>query len=213
MKLEDSEHYMPTKRLETLVDGIFAIAMTLLVLTLAVPHINEPLSNIVVQNSFYGLLPNLFAFILSFILLALFWNGHHRIFNQIKIIDNTLMWINVVWLMFIVLVPFSASALGQYGNYIIPSVIFNLNMMGIAIFLYLNRYYAIRKNFLQDVNTPQNKHGNRNNVGFIFIALLALVLSFTITSWSTTVYALLIPLHLAIIRVNKKRNPKLITTK
>lgn len=203
VKPEDSEHYLPTRRLETLVDGIFAIAMTLLVLSLAVPHINEPLSNTVIQNSFYGLLPNIFSFVLSFILLALFWIGHHRIFNQIKMIDSTLLWINVVWLMFIVLVPFSSSALGQYGNYIIPSVIFNLNMLGIAIFLYLIRYYAIRKNFIQEVNTPQMKYGKRVNVGFIFISLLALVLSFTITSWSTTVYALLLPLNLVIRRAIK----------
>lgn len=203
VKPEDSEHYLPTRRLETLVDGIFAIAMTLLVLSLAVPHINEPLSNTVIQNSFYGLLPNIFSFVLSFILLALFWIGHHRIFNQIKMIDSTLLWINVVWLMFIVLVPFSSSALGQYGNYIIPSVIFNLNMLGIAIFLYLIRYYAIRKNFIQEVNTPQMKYGKRVSVGFIFISLLALVLSFTITSWSTTVYALLIPLNLVIRRAIK----------
>jgi len=113
VKSADSERYLPTKRLETLVDGIFAIAMTLLVLGLAVPHINGPLSNMVVQNSFYSLLPNLFSFVLSFILLALFWNIHHRIFTQIKFINSTLLWINVVWLLFIVLVPFSASAIGE----------------------------------------------------------------------------------------------------
>ena len=96
--------------------------------------------------------------------------------------------------MFIVLVPFSASVLGQYGIYIIPKVNFNLNLLGIAIFLYLNRYYAIRKNFIQEVNTPLIKHGKGVNVGFTIIALLALILSFIITSWSTTVYALLISL-------------------
>jgi uncharacterized membrane protein len=202
VKSKDSEDYMPTKRLETLVDGIFAIAMTLLVLSLAVPHITEPLSNIVVQNSFFGLLPNFFVFVLSFVLLALFWNRHHGIFNHIRMINNTLLWINVVWLMFIVLVPFSASALGQYGNYILPSVIFNLNMLGIAIFLYLIRYYAIRKNFIQEVDVPQIKHGKRVYLGFIFIALIALLLSFTINSWSTTLYALLIPLNLVIRRLN-----------
>jgi uncharacterized membrane protein len=199
---EDSEQYLPTKRLETLVDGIFAIAMTLLVLGLALPHINEPLSNTVVQNAFYSILPNLFSFVLSFILLAMFWNIHHRTFNKIKMINSTLMWINVIWLLFIVLVPFSASSLGQYGNYTIPNVIFNLNMLGIAIFLYLNRYYASRKNLMQEVNTTQIKYTKITSVGFISIALLALVLSYIIPSISTTVYALLIPLQVAVRRLN-----------
>ena len=149
VKKEDTEYYMPTKRLETLVDGIFAIAMTLLVLGLAVPQLNGSLSNTIILNSYYNLIPNFFAMILSFFLLAVFWNGHHRIFNQIEMINNTLLWINVIWLLFIILVPFSASSLGQYGSYMLPNVIFNINMLGIGIFLYLNTYYAIRKNFIK----------------------------------------------------------------
>jgi TMEM175 potassium channel family protein len=195
---EGSEVYLPTKRLETLVDGIFAIAMTLLVLGLTIPHINGQLSNAIVQNSFYTLIPNFFSFVLSFILLAMFWNAHHRFFNQIKMINITLMWINVIWLLFIVMVPFSASAIGQYGSYTIPNVIFNLNMLGIALFLHLNRYYAIRKNLMhEEVSKTQINHSKRINEFFIFIALLALVLSYIIASWSTIVYALLIPIHAA----------------
>jgi TMEM175 potassium channel family protein len=204
VKNEDSEQYMPTKRLETLVDGIFAIAMTLLVLGLAVPHINEPLSNTVVQNSFYSLLPNIFSFVLSFILLALFWNRHHRIFSKIKMINSTLIWINVIWLLFIVLVPFSSSALGQYGNYTLPNVIFNLNMLGIAIFLSLNRFYASRKNLMQEESKTQIKYSRISSVGFISIALLALLLSYLLPnpSYSTTLYTLLIPLQFTIRRLN-----------
>ena len=196
VEFEDSNDYLPTKRLETLVDGIFAIAMTLLVLGLAVPVIGGPLSNTIVENSYSGLLSNFFAFILSFLLLAVFWNGHHRIFNQIKMINSTLLWINVIWLMFIVLVPFSASSLGQYGSYILPNVIFNINMLGIGIFLYLNSYYAIRKNFIKEMK-PETKIRLRHNLGFILISITALILSFIIAGWSTTLYALLIPLNLA----------------
>jgi len=200
VKKEDSE-YMPTKRLETLVDGIFAIAMTLLVLGLAVPQINGSLSNTIILDSYYNLIPNFFALVLSFLLLAVFWNSHHRIFNQIKKIDNTLLWINVIWLLFIIIVPFSASSLGQYGSYILPNVIFNVNMMGIGIFLYLNTYYAVSKNFIKE-ETTQFKKRKRVSIGFIFISLLALLFSFTFTSWSSTLYILLIPLNLVARRLD-----------
>lgn len=196
VKKEDTEYYMPTKRLETLVDGIFAIAMTLLVLGLAVPQLNGSLSNTIILNSYYNLIPNFFAMILSFFLLAVFWNGHHRIFNQIEMINNTLLWINVIWLLFIILVPFSASSLGQYGSYMLPNVIFNINMLGIGIFLYLNTYYAIRKNFIKK-ETVKFKQRKRVNIGFIFISLLALFFSFTLPSWSSILYLLIIPLNLA----------------
>lgn len=192
---DENSDYMPTKRLETLVDGIFAIAMTLLVLGLAVPQLNGTLSNTSIWNAYYNLIPNFFALVLSFLLLAIFWNGHHRIFNKIDRINTTLLWINIVWLMFIVLVPFSAASLGEYGSYILPNIIFNANMLGIGIFLYLNSYYAIKMNFIkkETVKFKQRKHVS---LGFIFIALLALITSFTFTSWSSVMYVLLIPLNM-----------------
>ena len=105
--------YMDTKRLETLVDGIFAIAMTLLVLGLAVPVIHAPVTNASVQAAIFKLIPNFISLVVSFVLLAIFWKIHHRIFKQINKMNGTLLWINVIWLLFIVLVPFSASLTGR----------------------------------------------------------------------------------------------------
>jgi uncharacterized membrane protein len=201
VKFEDSENYKPTQRFETLVDGIFAIAMTLLVLGLAVPNINGSLSNMVVQNAFSTLLPSFFVLVLSFFLLFVFWNAHHRLFNQMEIIDTNLLWINAVWLLFIILVPFSASALGHYGGYILPSVIFNLNMLGIGILNDQNKRYAIRKKFVQTVTSDLKIHLYVNNV-FILLSLLAIILSFIITGWSTILYTLLLPMNFVFRRLN-----------
>lgn len=194
IKKEDMEHVL-TKHLETLVDGIFAISMTLLVKGLAVPQITGPLSNTVIQNSYYNLVPNLFALVLSFLLLAVLWNSHHRIFNHIEEINDTLLWINVIWLLFIILVPFSASSLGEYGSYILPNVIFNMNMLGIGVLLYISTYYALKMNFIKE-ETTKFRYRRYANIGFIFISLLALLLSFSFTSWSYIAYLLIIPLNL-----------------
>ena len=196
---ESFDFYIPKHRLETLVDGIFAIAMTLLVLGLAVPHLSGQLTNAIIQDSYYSLYPSFFAFVLSFILLATFWNTHHRIFNQIKIINNTLLWITLIWLLFIVIVPFSASSLGEYGSYIFPNVIFNLNMLAIALLLYINLNYAIRKNLMQEkVNKTLINYSKKRNEAFILIALLAVMLSYIIVSSSTLVYILLLPIYAAL---------------
>ena len=189
--------YMDTSRLETLVDGIFAIAMTLLVLGLAVPQINAPLSNMVVQTALYNLLPNFISLVISFILLAIFWKIHHRIFKQIKMMNGTLLWINVIWLLFIVLVPFSASLTGDYGQFPISNVIFNVNMLGIASLLYLNWHYATRSNFIHEkVNDAQITFTKRINLSFVILALLAIFLSFIIPQWSSIVYLVTIPLEI-----------------
>jgi uncharacterized membrane protein len=187
---------MDTKRLETLVDGIFAIAMTLLVLALAVPDITGPLSNTAVQNALYGLIPSFYTLVISFILLALFWSNHHRAFHQIKEMNTVLLWINIIWLLFIVLVPFVASLTGRYGQFPISHILFNLNMLGIAFFLFLNWYYADRKNFINEkISSKDISITKRTNILFISIALLALLLSFFVPRFSALVYLLIFPLE------------------
>jgi uncharacterized membrane protein len=193
---ETSSIFMDTKRLETLVDGIFAIAMTLLVLALVVPDITGTLSNDAVQNALYGLISSFYTLVISFILLALFWSNHHRAFHKIKEMNTVLLWINVIWLLFIVMVPFSASLTGKYGEFSISHIIFNLNMLGIAFFLGLNWYYATRKNFIdENVDSRDITVTIRTNILFIVIALLALSISFVLPRWSALVYLLIFPLE------------------
>ena len=116
-------------------------------------------------------------------------------------INSTLLWINLIWLIFIVIVPFSASSLGEYGSYIFPNVIFNLNMLIIALMLYINLNYALRKNLLnEEVDKTLINYSRRRNEAFILIALLGVVLSYIIPSWSSFVYVLLFPIYAAIKR-------------
>lgn len=191
-----SSAWMTTNRIETLVDGIFAIAMTLLVLELAMPQIGGYLSDIAIRQALYDLLPKFIAFLLSFILLALFWTINHRHFYQIKRVDSTLLWINVIWLLFIVMVPFSESLTGEYSKFTTPHVIFNLNMLGISLFLFLNWYYASKKGFIdENVDPARITSIKRINLAFILITLLALVLAFIIPGWSSMVYLLIFPVE------------------
>jgi len=199
---DDLSEYMDTKRLETLVDGIFAIAMTLLVLSLVVPQINAPLSNAVVTNAIYNIIPNFIALVISFVLLAIFWKIHHRIFKLIDEMNGTLLWINVIWLLFIVLVPFSTTLTGDYSDYPISHIIFNINMLGVAFLLYLNWHYAVYKNFIHEkVDVDQITFTKRINTAFIMIAILAIVLSFKIPQWAEIVYLLVFPLEMILKKI------------
>jgi uncharacterized membrane protein len=194
---ESFSQYMDTKRLETLVDGIFAIAMTLLVLGLAVPTIQPPLTNASVTNAILNLIPNFVSLVVSFVLLAVFWKIHHRIFKQINKMNGTLLWINVIWLLFIVLVPFSATLTGDYGQFTIANIIFNINMLGIATLLYLNWHYADHKNFIHEKITDEEiKFTKIVNFIFILVAIAAIGLSYVIPQYSQTVYILILPVEM-----------------
>jgi uncharacterized membrane protein len=196
---ESFSQYMDTKRLETLVDGIFAIAMTLLVLGLAVPVIRPPITNAGVETALISIIPNFISLVVSFILLAVFWKIHHRIFKQINKMNGTLLWINVVWLLFIVLVPFSATLTGDYGAFTIANVIFNINMLGIAILLYLNWHYADHKNFIHEkISDEEVTFTKIVNFSFILVAITAIGLSYVIPQYSQTVYIIMLPIEMIV---------------
>lgn len=196
---------MDTKRLETLVDGIFAIAMTILVLTLTVPDITGPLSNAVIQEKLYQILPNFISVVVSFALLAIFWNIHHRIFKQIKYVNAALLWINLIWLFFIVMVPFSASLIGDYGHYTISHLIFNLNLLGIAFLLYLNWDFADKSEFIHEkIDKYQIATIKRVNALFIGISILAIAVSFLDPHYAEYCYLLILPLEWLIKKYGRK---------
>ena len=199
---DDTNLWMTTDRIETLVDGIFAIAMTLLILNLVVPEITGPLSETIVRNSLLGIYPKFYTFVLSFILLALFWTIHHRTFYIIQKANGTLLWINIIWLLFIVMVPFTNTLTGNYGSFVISHLIFNLDMLGIAVFIALSWYYAVKKDLIdKNVNKKIITGINRGILVFIFVSLIAICLSFITPEWSSLAYILIIPLELLVRRI------------
>lgn len=102
---------MHTARLETLADGVFAIVMTLLVFELRIPELpGAAAADLWAAVVLLG--PSLLSFIVSFLVLGVYWVGHHSQFQHIRRADQTLLWLNILFLMCVSLVPFSAGMLG-----------------------------------------------------------------------------------------------------
>jgi len=168
---------IPTGRIETLTDGIFAIAMTLLVLSIAVPTLQAPVTPAAFSAYVTSILPQIFIYAISFVLLAVFWMNHH-IFYLIKHSNTTLLWINILWLMSIAIVPFSTSIIGKYGEFQLAQVIFDLNMLIIGLLWYANWSYASRKGFVAEKVMPYAVHIRRSNLVLPILALIAIAVSF-----------------------------------
>lgn len=138
---------LSTARIETLADGVFAIVMTLLVFDIRVP-IQEQVSQTGLLNALVTLMPNMISYVISFVILGVFWVGHHNQFFYIRRSDRTLLWINIIYMMFVALVPFSAGLLSRYGSDPLSIVVYNLNLIGTGTILFFHWVYAVRDGHL-----------------------------------------------------------------
>lgn len=188
---------METQRLQTLVDGIFAIAMTLLVFNLRVPQ--GPLSAADFNRLLLGLWPQFWTFGQSFLLLGMFWITSHRQFRFIEYTDQAHLWIHIVWLMFVALVPFSTSLLGHYSQYLTCALFFHSNLLAVGLFIYWNWRHAARSGLIRSsVSSRMIRRNMKRNLVFPVASLCALGLAFATPLWSNLAY-LLIPFLLALV--------------
>lgn len=195
---EQRETGLTTHRIEALTDGIFAIAMTILVLNLDLPQTGRIISQDGLYNLLAGQSEKFFNYALSFVLLANFWIIHHQQFHSIRRTDRTHIWLNVFILMFVALVPFSTSLIGDYSVDLAADLFFagNLFMLG-SLFL-LNWSYATDRHRLvdRDIDPKVVARGKRRGSVVPLVALLAIGLSFLDQRFGTYIY-LLIPLALS----------------
>ena len=108
-------------RIVAFTDGVFAIAITLLVLSLEVPaSIKGPdLHEFLVESW-----PQFFAYFLSFAVIGRFWISHHEVFSLLHDFDRRLLVLNLVYLSLVVLIPFPTELLGDYGDRTDPVVLY-----------------------------------------------------------------------------------------
>lgn len=103
---------MNTSRLEAFSDGVFAVAITLLVLQFTVPQVQSGK----LLSTVLGQWPQLVTYVASFLTVGVVWVNHHTIFRNLKAIDRTIQFINLVLLLTVVLVPYPTALLGRYLN-------------------------------------------------------------------------------------------------
>lgn len=103
-----------TERVEAFSDGVFAIAITLLVLNLKVPHINTFPANSDLFTALLKQWPAYLAFFISFFTILIMWINHHNMFNYIQYVDSTFLFLNGFLLLTVTFIPFPTSLLADY---------------------------------------------------------------------------------------------------
>jgi uncharacterized membrane protein len=170
--------YLPLHRSEALTDGIYAVAMTLLVIELKVPEAAHLQSSAQMADALLELLPKAFAWLISFFVLAIFWTAHHRVFSHVRRADSKLVWLNLVQLAFVSLMPFSSALIGEKGV-LLSQFIYSLNMTMLAITgLWIVRYVYRHHELGPEPMPRANYEGARLRIaGLILISVVAVALA------------------------------------
>ncbi len=132
---------MNKQRLEAFTDGVYAIVITLLILDIRIPEVRPD----DLGPALIAMLPQVFTYVLSFFVIGLYWFSLHRIAQQIKRIDGTIVWLNMIWLLFVTIMPFPTALLGRYPLRPIPIAIYGMdlilaNITGFIILAYMKSH-------------------------------------------------------------------------
>jgi hypothetical protein len=134
-------------RIIAISDAVFGVAMTLLVLEIKVPEVEG--SDKDLAMAFFKLMPKFLVYFLSFMTAGIFWMGQASQFEHIKKSDRNLIWINLIFLLFVSVLPFTTAFLGDYIDHNFGIAIYWLNIFLLGLMLYINWNYATKHGFVE----------------------------------------------------------------
>jgi uncharacterized membrane protein len=145
------------ERLAALSDGIFAVAMTLLVLDLHVPATELIHSQGELWRTLAEAVPQLVSYIVSFITLGIFWNGQQAQLNSFERSDRHLSWIHLAFLFAVTIMPFSTRLLAGYITYRSVLIAYWANILLLGGVLFVSWRYAMRAGLLREGITREKQ--------------------------------------------------------
>lgn len=183
---------MGAQRLAALADGVFAIAMTLLVLELAVPVVDEEGGGL--AERLVEMWPEFLMYGLGFLVLGVYWIIHHMVFENIERYDTTLAWLNIVYLMFAALIPFVTALVVQHGSTGATALAYGLNLLALFAMGWAMWTYATTGGRLTGDRVDPELARGASTMGLVYFAalLLSLALAWFVPLVSMVVYAVIV---------------------
>lgn len=185
---------MKTSRLDGLVDGIFAIVMTLLIIEIRVPEFHEQTNNGQLWDSLTKLAPLFLSYILSFSLLFTYWRACCYVMANAKSFTPKLTNNLALFLFFIGLIPFTTHLIGRYNYTTLAIFWYGLNIILIGISLLNLKRHILKYNIHEDIKPTRKsiRHSNIRLLVPVICSIISIGLSFINTNLSMAVFTLLI---------------------
>jgi uncharacterized membrane protein len=139
--LSELTNYVNQERLIFLVDGVFAITMTLLVLELRPPEMET--TNL--AAALQAMLPRLYIYLIAFYSIANHWVVHQRMFRHITDMDTTMLWLTILSLLFITMIPAATAIVGRFPGESLAVACFSANSLLQAVTLWFFWAYVVKK--------------------------------------------------------------------
>jgi uncharacterized membrane protein len=186
------------ERLAALSDGVFAVAMTLLVLDLRVPATDAVHDERGLWHALVALSPRLLMYVMSFLTLGIFWIGQQTQLNHLARTERSLSWIHIAFLFAVSITPFSTTLLAEFPQYRIAVVGYWLNILLLGSALYFSWVCATRTGLVRDDVPPETSTAIKRRIviGQALYAFGVLLCVFS-TYWSIG-FIVLVQLNYAI---------------
>ena len=183
-----------SERQKALADGVFAIVMTLLVLELGVPVVSGTSGHTSLAHGLLEMWPEFLIYILSFMVLGIFWLMHHAIFDSVRYYNTSLAWINIVFLMFVSLIPFSTALFGEHGAERMTALFYGGNL--VLLFFTLVSLWGYSTSISQltagEVDHKLVRGGKLMGIIYIILISITMGISFASPVTSFIIYGVLV---------------------
>lgn len=169
---------MSANRLEALGDGIFSVAMTILVIELRIPLVKEN-SFRALLHGLYEVRQELFCYFISFIVLGIMWFGHRMVFEYISRTNRYFIFLGVLFYMIVCLVPFSTRFLAANTLQWYAILMYGLNLSGCNLTLYAQWTYGIKRKTLHARILPDEVRKEARRLFLISPIMYAIAIIFS----------------------------------
>jgi uncharacterized membrane protein len=192
-----------TDRVKAFTDGVIAIIITILVLEIGVPPNLSDQSLIEALNETW---PELVAWVISFLIVGMYWVWHRDLFNQMHVVNRHVVWLNLLFLLPLALVPFAASVLGEYPDEAIGLHVYGAILVVTAFARWvLYAYVTRRPELLYDPPTTRHRQvGGMLAAAPIVVYLVAMLVADAAPRLSLVLYLLVPSLYLLLIAILRR---------
>jgi uncharacterized membrane protein len=179
-------------------DGVIAIAVTLLVLDIRLPVADVAgLSDADLWSALMATLPRIYAYMLSFVVVGLFWTSHHQKFTLIPSVNGIIVWLNVLFLLLIGLVPFVTAIIAENGGKVATAIYAALMTALGAVLALIWAYASATGRVRNDVPRARVRRIFWLSLGTFVVFLASVPLAFVNADAGKYFWLLLVPLSLA----------------
>ena len=172
------------ERLAALSDGVFAVAMTLLVLDLHTPAVEAVHTEADLLHALWALAPRLLVYMMSFLTLGIFWVGQQTQLNHFERGDRDIAWVHLAFLFLVSLMPFTTSLMAGFIAYRGALMLYWLNILLLGLVLLASWHLAVRRGLVTDSSASLSRAITRRIVVSQALYAVGAALCVFSTSWS-----------------------------